>query len=1269
MALTPRAVAGSLALFVLLTTLPLLGARRKDPQSSQNGFFSNCSNGNTCPTLAAGGTALLSGKDASGNDVRVAINLYDWSCVGCAPGNTHSVLDVVLTGTTSTTIQSVAVKGILPNPSYVTCWAFGKVSVGIGCVVSPAPDEDGDVQQPTPISGADRTNTRWDFDSFDQIVCKPSLGDLNPGDHICGANRSNLGEVILAVDNSLATNSLTSDPNNYLVTLTDGTPVGNLTLVPPSPTEHAPNNTEATATPIPTPSYQDYNDTSNATPGMNADGTEYCPPGCVPLPLDKPPFCNPINGVTGILDDRTFRTVWYSYTPSSGGSISVSTAGSRYDTLIYAFTGDPGHPSQAFCDDDLQNSGVLQAVITFPADADTPYQIVVGETPPFQTDAPGGLTGYPLSVDGALYFDFEFTPNPPTYPVPFIDSVQPAAAVPAETVPQISILGTGFVKRAVVKFNGANLTPASITPNKVILNDVVVPTNPATVLIAVVNPNQSPSVSTSNVMFFPVTAPAAPEGFSNVATALDGAVFAPVVTDLNNDGKLDVVFASNPNSGAVVLIGNGNGTFQAAKVYSALEDNNSVALGDFNGDGVLDLVVTDSVNSAISLLLGNGDGTFQDNISYAIGGSATFAMTGDFNGDGRLDLALLEDNSPETLGVMLGNGDGTFRPQLTFPAGAGLRYEIAGDFNGDGNLDIAVLNNAGSGGTDSVYLLLGNGDGTFQLPKVAQTGVFPVYEMAGDFNADGKLDMAVANQGDGTVSVLLGTGDGLFTRLDYPAGESAGSVAVGDINGDGRVDLLVGMANGLSLLLGNGDGTFQSASPFEMPNQPHPAVLGDFNGDGRLDVIAADDLGFDVSLQEVPAVSLSPSSLTFAPQVVATTSPAQELTLTNVGSAPLTVSKIVASGNFRQSDDCSGPLNVGASCTINVIFTPTNVNKITGAITLTDNASISPHLVGLSGSGVAPLSLSPATLFFGTVTVGNTSPAKSVKVTNNAPTTLNIIFAASGNYSAFGSGGSPCGTSLTTGESCTMSVTFTPTANGQINGAVTVTDHTVVNQQEVALSGTGTGGPVSPLLFSPPTLSFPNQAFNTASSAQTETVSNGSVSSVRISTITSSGNFTQTGSGATPCQAGTVLAASKSCTMTVVFTPTYLGTIDGVVVVSDNSSVGQQVLNVGGVGVLPATVSPTSLAFPAQSVGTTSPPRTVTLTNRLSTTLSSIAIGTSGDFSLSNSTCSTTLAAKGQCTFTVGFTPGQVGNVTGSVTVHDSALNSPQVVNLSGIGR
>jgi len=416
------------------------------------------------------------------------------------------------------------------------------------------------------------------------------------------------------------------------------------------------------------------------------------------------------------------------------------------------------------------------------------------------------------------------------------------------------------------------------------------------------------------------------------------------------------------------------------------------------------------------------------------------------------------------------------------------------------------------------------------------------------------------------------------------------------------------------------------------------------------------------------AINASPSSLNLGAQAVNSTSSAKSFSLTNNGMTPASI-VISSSGDFAQTNNCNGALGAGASCTVSVTLTPTGVGTIDGAVTVVDSATNSPQIVDISGSGVAPVTLAPASLAFGSQSVGTTSVAKTVTLTNNLSTTLSFSFAASGNYSAVGSGSLPCGTSLAGKASCTMSVTFSPTANGSIQGAVTVTNSTVVRQQEVTLSGTGTGGTTAPLSFSPASLTFAAQAFNSTSTGQTVTVTNSSNSSVTLSSIGGSGNFAAVGSGSVPCKANTTLAANAACTMSVTFTPTYLGVIKGAITVNDNASVKQQVLNVSGTGVLPVTFAPASVTFAPQTVGTTSAPQTLTLTNNQATTLNKLSIAASGDFAIASNNCTATLTAHTSCSFGVTFTPSQTGSVLGSVTTTDSAIGSPQVVNLSGTGQ
>jgi hypothetical protein len=312
------------------------------------------------------------------------------------------------------------------------------------------------------------------------------------------------------------------------------------------------------------------------------------------------------------------------------------------------------------------------------------------------------------------------------------------------------------------------------------------------------------------------------------------------VGDLNGDGNLDLM-----TSGGSVLLGNGDGTFQAAPNFATGNSPSSVAVGDFNGDGIPDLAVTNGAvpYGTVTILLGNGDGTFQANgVSYAVGTVATSVVVGDFNNDGHLDLAVgnLNPNFPGVLSILLGNGDGTFQAvqnQSLNSAGGPLAF---GDFNGDGILDLA---------TGEGKILLGNGDGTFQLTHTyAIDTAPPVCVAVADFNGDGSLDLAVACSldGAGNVSFVLGNGDGSFNVAPtYPAGYDPEFVAVGDLNGDGIPDLAVANGYGsdlggrghLSVLLGNGDGTFRAGSTVAAGLGNNFVAVADLNGDGKPDII------------------------------------------------------------------------------------------------------------------------------------------------------------------------------------------------------------------------------------------------------------------------------------------------------------------------------------------------------------------------------------------------------------------------------------------------
>jgi hypothetical protein len=249
--------------------------------------------------------------------------------------------------------------------------------------------------------------------------------------------------------------------------------------------------------------------------------------------------------------------------------------------------------------------------------------------------------------------------------------------------------------------------------------------------------------------------------------------------------------------------------------------------------------------------LGNGDGTFQAAVEYPASGPLYSVAVADFNHDGIPDLALANGGS-NSVSVLLGNGDGTFRAAVDYPAGALPTSVAVGDFDHDGIPDLVVTNNVTAG---TVNVLLGNGDGSFQAAVNYKAANSHVSVAVADLNGDGFPDLAVANQA-GQANVLLGNGDGTFQgAVSYKAGSGTVAVAVADVNGDGIPDLVAanagdldkGQGGNVAVLLGKGDGTFQAAQGYAAAVAPRAMAVGDSNGDGKLDLAVANNGGNNVS--------------------------------------------------------------------------------------------------------------------------------------------------------------------------------------------------------------------------------------------------------------------------------------------------------------------------------------------------------------------------------------------------------------------------------------
>jgi hypothetical protein len=314
------------------------------------------------------------------------------------------------------------------------------------------------------------------------------------------------------------------------------------------------------------------------------------------------------------------------------------------------------------------------------------------------------------------------------------------------------------------------------------------------------------------------------------------------VADVNGDGKADLVtVGEGANSPVSVLLGNGNGTFKAPQVICTGQNFFSAAVADFNGDGRPDLVVGDATASTLTVFLGNGNGTFQAPQTFATAPSPVSIAVADLNHDGKLDL-VTANNASSTMSVLLGNGNGTFKAATNFALSAASYGVAVADLNGDGNPDVVEAHAPGN----TVSVLLGKGDGTFTPAQDFAVGTRPLGVAIADLNRDGRPDIVTANLGDNTVGVLLNTwappGAATFSQgatINLLTKYSA-APTIADVNGDGKPDLIVGdyVENTLSVFLGNGDGTFQSAINTPSPGPgPTNLTVADVNGDGIPDLI------------------------------------------------------------------------------------------------------------------------------------------------------------------------------------------------------------------------------------------------------------------------------------------------------------------------------------------------------------------------------------------------------------------------------------------------
>ena len=324
------------------------------------------------------------------------------------------------------------------------------------------------------------------------------------------------------------------------------------------------------------------------------------------------------------------------------------------------------------------------------------------------------------------------------------------------------------------------------------------------------------------------------------------------------------------------------------------------------------------------------------------------------------------------------------------------------------------------------------------------------------------------------------------------------------------------------------------------------------------------------------AVNLYPAGVAFFDQFVGTIGPVQTVTLTNNGTASLSITKIAASAGFSQTNSCGASVAPGASCTISIRFKPTSAMLLTGTVTVTDSAPTSPQTINLRGTGVNnAIAFSTTNLNAGTQMVNTASGPVAVTVTNisGASVTVSSIV-ATGDFTQTNSCVSPLPPTPST--ACRIDVVFKPTAVGTREGTVTITDSAPGSPHVVQLSGVGG---VSSLTFSPTTLTFGNINLGRKSAAKNVTVTNNGSSPITFLSITSNGDYTETDT------CGTSIAVGGTCTLTVTFAPSGSGKRNGRVTFNDTDPSNLQTLTLSGVGVVPAStvaVSPRAATLTSQ---------------------------------------------------------------------------------------
>lgn len=302
-----------------------------------------------------------------------------------------------------------------------------------------------------------------------------------------------------------------------------------------------------------------------------------------------------------------------------------------------------------------------------------------------------------------------------------------------------------------------------------------------------------------------------------------------------------VAFAATPDNKALAAVAD----------FAVGEGPRGICTADFDGDGEADLATVNVTTDDVSVLIGFGDGTFEAAVSYGAGTDPSGICAADVNNDTHIDLAVSNFTS-HNVSILINNGDGTFAAAVNYPAGVtgnAPRSIVAAELNGAGYIDLAVANEWG----DSVAVLINNDDGTFLAPVTYYMGLdaTPVAIFAADFDGGGSNDLVVANSVTNNVGVLLNNGDGTFAApVNYVTATSPRSVRAADLDGNGSLDLAVGnfTTHNMSVLLNNGDGTFDAATNYPAGSTPRGIVIAELSGDAFPDIALVNYTSNDVSI-------------------------------------------------------------------------------------------------------------------------------------------------------------------------------------------------------------------------------------------------------------------------------------------------------------------------------------------------------------------------------------------------------------------------------------